>query len=182
MKNEKKTELYWTWLSYEGWSLYLAATSRGLCFVGSQDRPWDELAHWARQRFPGSTLVRDDERLQTYVASLIEYLRGEKDSFALPLDIQGTPFQLAVWEALCQIPFGQTRTYSEIATQIQRPAAVRAVGAAIGANPVLIAVPCHRVIGKNGALTGYRGGMEMKEVLLQIEQVETPAQRGPLRA
>ncbi|KQL48748.1 cysteine methyltransferase [Brevibacillus choshinensis] len=182
MKNEKKRELYWTWLSYEGWNLYMAATSRGLCFVGSQDQPWDELAQWASQRFPGSTLVRDDERLQPYVAPLIEYLRGERESFDIALDVHGTPFQLAVWEALCQIPFGQTRTYSEIATQIQRPAAVRAVGAAIGANPVLIAVPCHRVIGKNGALTGYRGGMEMKEVLLQIEQVETRAQRRPLRA
>lgn len=182
MKNEKKPELHWTWLSDEGWSLYLAATSRGLCFVGSQDQPWDELAHWARQRFPGSTLVQDDAKLQPYVTTLIAYLRGERESIDFPLDIQGTPFQLAVWEALCQIPFGQTRTYSEIAAQIQRPAAVRAVGAAIGANPVLIAVPCHRVIGKNGALTGYRGGMEMKEVLLRIEQVETLAERGPLRA
>lgn len=169
MKMEKKPEVYWTLLSHEGWSLYVAATSEGLCFVGSQDYPWDELSAWVSQRFPGSKLTQDDVRLQPYVTELIAYLDGEKDRFSIPLDVRGTPFQRAVWEALCQIPFGQTRTYSDIAAQIQKPAAVRAVGAAIGANPVLICVPCHRVIGKNGTLTGYRGGMEMKEVLLSHE-------------
>ena len=74
------------------------------------------------------------------------------------MDYKGTSFQMAVWNALCQIPYGQTFTYSDIANQIGKPAAVRAVGAAIGANPLLITVPCHRVIGKSGALTGYRGG------------------------
>ncbi|QRG69346.1 methylated-DNA--[protein]-cysteine S-methyltransferase [Brevibacillus choshinensis] len=182
MKTEKKPEVYWTLLNHEGWSLYLAATEQGLCFVGSQDQPWEELSEWASQRMPGSSLIQDDARLQPYVTELIAYFDGAKDRFSIPLDVRGTPFQLAVWDALCQIPLGQTRTYSDIAEQIQKPAAVRAVGAAIGANPVLIAVPCHRVIGKNGALTGYRGGMEMKEVLLSHEGVESPAGRRALRA
>ncbi|RXZ77651.1 methylated-DNA--[protein]-cysteine S-methyltransferase [Paenibacillaceae bacterium] len=83
---------------------------------------------------------------------------------------RGTPFQKAVWKALCEIPYGQTRSYSDIAHQIQKSAAVRAVGTAIGTNPILITVTCHRVIGKNGSLTGYRGGMEMKMILLELER------------
>ncbi|MFD2369923.1 methylated-DNA--[protein]-cysteine S-methyltransferase [Brevibacillus sp. GCM10020057] len=172
MKNEKKMPVYWTVLNQDDWSLHVAATERGLCFVGSQGMPLDELAAWTARRMPGSLLVRDDERLKPYVAALLAYLRGERDTQALLLDVCGTPFQRAVWEALCTIPFGQTRTYSQIAEKIGKPAAVRAVGAAIGANPVLIAVPCHRVLGKGGALTGYRGGLAMKERLLRLEQGE----------
>jgi methylated-DNA-[protein]-cysteine S-methyltransferase len=173
-------ELYWTQASCEGWRLYLAATSSGLCYVGSPNKPWEELADWAAKRYPGSALIQDERSLQPYAAALCEYLRGERASFTLRLDLRGTPFQLAVWEALGQIPFGQTRTYSEIAAQMQKPAAVRAVGTAIGANPVLIVVPCHRVIGKRGALTGYRGGLETKEALLRLEQTGTRAERGSL--
>jgi len=177
MKNEKKSPLFWTLLNRDGWRLHVAATAQGLCFVGSQGKPWGELADWAGRRMPGVPLVQDDERLQPYVTPLSAYLRGERETFAVQLNVHGTPFQLAVWGALRQIPFGQTRTYSQIAEQIQRPAAVRAVGTAIGANPVLIAVPCHRVIGKSGALTGYRGGMKMKQGLLQLEQGEAGTER-----
>ncbi len=92
-----------------------------------------------------------------------------RKNFTIPFDFHGTTFQLDVWKALSEIPYGQTKSYSEIANQIQKPRAVRAVGSAIGANPILITVPCHRVIGKNGALTGYRGGMEMKTKLLKLE-------------
>jgi methylated-DNA-[protein]-cysteine S-methyltransferase len=162
--------IYWTLLTYGEWNMHIAATSEGLCYVGSQNRPIDEVVQWAHIRFPGSTLIRDDEKLQPYAAELIEYLQGSRIRFTVPFDFHGTPFQLAVWNALCDIPYGQTKSYSEIASQIQKPAAVRAVGAAIGANPILITVPCHRVIGKNGALTGYRGGMDMKTRLLQLER------------
>lgn len=162
--------IYWTILTHENWNMHIAATTEGLCFVGSQNHPLDELADWSAARFPGSMLIHDDAKLQPYAFELIEYLQGSRKSFTMPFDFYGTPFQLAVWNALCAIPYGQTKSYSDIAEQIQKPAAVRAVGAAIGANPVLITVPCHRVIGKNGALTGYRGGMEMKTKLLQLEQ------------
>lgn len=178
MVNSTNSPLYWTIITHEDWSMHIAATSEGLCFVGSQNHPFEELSVWAHARFPGSTLIRDDERLLPYVEELIEYLNGARKSFAMPRDYRGTPFQMAVWDALCSIPYGQTKSYSDIAQQIQRPAAVRAVGAAIGANPVLITVPCHRVIGKGGALTGYRGGMDMKTKLLQLEQDGMRAEEG----
>lgn len=170
MENKSTSPIYWTLLSYEEWNVQLAATSEGLCYVGSQNQSFEQLADWARSRFPGSQLTPNDEKLLPYTVELVEYWQGTRQSFTMPYDFRGTPFQLAVWKALCDIPYGQTKSYSDIATQIQKAAAVRAVGAAIGANPVLITVPCHRVIGKNGALTGYRGGMDMKSKLLQLER------------
>ncbi|MEK4475308.1 methylated-DNA--[protein]-cysteine S-methyltransferase [Paenibacillus sp. FSL R7-0048] len=175
MENKKNAILYWTLLTDKDWSFYIAATEKGLSYVGSQQQPFEELSEWVRRRFPGSELVQNDEKMAPYVRELSEYLQGNRQSFGIPFDYQGTPFQLAVWKALCEIPYGQTWSYSDIATHIQRPAAVRAVGTAIGANPILITVPCHRVIGKNGTLTGYRGGLDMKTKLLQLERGEYTA-------
>lgn len=103
-------------------------------------------------------------------AELSEWLRGERREFTLPLGPAGTPFQLAVWGALREIPYGETRTYAEIAASIGRPSAVRAVGAANGRNPLPIVVPCHRVIGTDGSLTGFGGGISVKRWLLAHEQ------------
>jgi methylated-DNA-[protein]-cysteine S-methyltransferase len=100
---------------------------------------------------------------------LREYFAGRRRSFDLTLDFVGTPFQRAVWKALLTIPFGQTRSYGEIAKQVGRPSASRAVGAANGRNPVSIIAPCHRVIGSTGALTGFGGGLDVKERLLRLE-------------
>ncbi len=150
--------------------MYIAATSNGLSYVGSQNQPFEELVAWSTARFPNHVLIQDDERLKPYAVELTDYLQGTRRNFTVPFDFPGTAFQQVVWNALCEIPYGETKSYSDIAEHIQRPAAVRAVGAAIGANPVLITVPCHRVIGKSGALTGYRGGMDMKTRLLQLEQ------------
>jgi methylated-DNA-[protein]-cysteine S-methyltransferase len=97
------------------------------------------------------------------------YFRGELTRFDVPLDFRGTDFQKRVWAALLAIPFGETRSYAEIARAIGRPSAVRAVGAANGRNPISIIAPCHRVIGSNGALTGFAGGLAAKELLLGIE-------------
>ncbi|WP_338461020.1 methylated-DNA--[protein]-cysteine S-methyltransferase [Brevibacillus borstelensis] len=164
--------IYWTLLVHENWRIYLAATSRGLCFVGTPNQPLEEMREWVEKHFSGSPLVQDDEKVQPYAAELIEYFQGIRKSFSIPFDVSGRPFQLAVWNALREIPYGQTSTYSDIALRIQKPAAVRAVGTAIGANPVLFTVPCHRVIGKNGSLTGYRGGLDVKTKLLQLEKSE----------
>ena len=98
-----------------------------------------------------------------------EYFAGARKSFDLPLDFAGTPFQKKVWSELLNIPFGQTRTYGQIANSIGKPRAFRAVGAANGKNPISIVAPCHRVIGKDGSLTGFAGGLEAKECLLGIE-------------
>lgn len=100
---------------------------------------------------------------------LLEYLSGARRSFDLPLDPAGTDFQRSVWEALRAIPYGQTRTYGKIAAAVGRPRAVRAVGQANHVNPLPIFIPCHRVVGKNGALTGYAGGLDLKGALLALE-------------
>ena len=102
---------------------------------------------------------------------LSEYLKGERKIFDLPLNPKGTNFQKCVWRALCDIPYGETRTYKQIAEAIGNPKAVRAVGMANNRNPITIIVPCHRVIGANGKLVGYGGGLEMKEFLLRLEKV-----------
>ena len=101
---------------------------------------------------------------------LSEYLIGERKSFDLPLNPGGTEFQQQVWKALCDIPYGQTRSYKQIAEAIGNPKAVRAVGMANNRNPLLIVIPCHRVIGANGKLVGYGSGIEMKEYLLKLEK------------
>jgi methylated-DNA-[protein]-cysteine S-methyltransferase len=100
---------------------------------------------------------------------LLEYFSGKRKTFDFPLAPKGTPFQLDVWNALLEIPYGDTVTYAELARRIGRPAAVRAVGAANGANPIPVIIPCHRVIGSNGTLTGYGGGIERKQWLLALE-------------
>ncbi|MEH7416790.1 methylated-DNA--[protein]-cysteine S-methyltransferase [Neobacillus drentensis] len=170
MKSQIKPTIYWSILNYKDWEMYIAATSKGLCFVGSQSMPFEELKSWANKRFPGSPLSESQETLMKYKGELVEYLDGKRKTFTIPFDYNGTDFQLSVWNALCEIPYGEIRSYSEIANKINKPAAVRAVGTAIGANPILITVPCHRVVGKNGALTGYRGGLEMKTRLLELER------------
>ena len=170
MNTENKEIIYWSLLSFNNWKMYIAATPKGLCYVGSHNRPIEELSAWVNRRLPESILEENEEQLQPYANELIEYFERGRTKFTISLDYMGTPFQLAVWNAITEIPYGQTRFYSDIANLINKPAAVRAVGTAIGANPVLITVPCHRVIGKNGSLTGYRGGLEMKTTLLNLEK------------
>lgn len=111
----------------------------------------------------------DDPILLEAQRQLGEYFAGRRTEFSLPLDFSGTDFQRRVWSALLTIPYGETRTYSQIAQQIGRPAAVRAVGAANGRNPLSIIAPCHRVIGSDGELRGFAGGLEIKAWLLEWE-------------
>lgn len=103
-------------------------------------------------------------------AELAEYFAGERTRFSVPLDPQGTPFRRRVWDALQDIPYGATCAYSDIARELGRPGSARAVGGAVGSNPLSIFVPCHRVIGANGTLTGYAGGLDRKRALLALEQ------------
>lgn len=100
---------------------------------------------------------------------LQEYFNGTRRAFSFPMRPQGTDFQRAVWQQLCRIPYGQTQTYSQIAAAIGRPTAFRAVGMACKCNPIWIAIPCHRVVGKNTSLTGYAGGLDLKQALLDLE-------------
>jgi methylated-DNA-[protein]-cysteine S-methyltransferase len=118
---------------------------------------------------PKSPTERAPSLFDEVHSQLDEYFAGSRTSFALKLSLKGTAFQLSVWRALMDIPFGRTTTYSDIARRIQNPLSVRAVGAANGANPICIIVPCHRVIGRDGSLTGYAGGLSAKATLLRLE-------------
>lgn len=159
----------WAIMEYGQWQFYTAKTEKGLCYIGSPGKTFEELKAWIHKRSPDARLIENEDALKPYINEICEYLEGNRQSFSINIDIKGTPFQEEIWAALKEIPYGKTCSYSDIAKFIQRPAAVRAVGTAIGANPVLITVPCHRVIGKNGAITGYRGGIAMKQYLLQLE-------------
>jgi len=143
----------------------IGATDKGLAFVGSRDRDITEL-----REFYDCQLVDSIERVKPYIAQLTEYLSGARQQFSLPLDIVGTPFQEDVWHALLNIPYGAVTNYTGIAQSIGRPKASRAVGTAIGKNPLLMVIPCHRVLTKSGQLGGYRGGLGMKRDLLKLEQ------------
>lgn len=170
MQNNNESIVYWMQLNRGIWTMYIAATAKGLCYVGSQHASFEELATWVKKRLPAYVLSENQDILKPYAAEITDYLEGRCKEFTFPLDLRGTAFQLAVWKVLQEIPYGQTVSYTDIAQKIQKPNAVRAVGTAIGANPVLITIPCHRVIAKSGKLTGYRGGLEMKEQLLGLEK------------
>jgi len=142
--------------------LYILSSKRGICglFFGHRVEP--------------STLPKDNSRdrfLNQAEKELGEYFEGDREIFEVVIDARGSQFQRLVWRQLSAIPFGETRGYGEIAEKVENPKAVRAVGTANGANPVSIIVPCHRVIGKDGALTGFGGGLEIKKKLLQLEGV-----------
>ncbi|HQA60860.1 MAG: methylated-DNA--[protein]-cysteine S-methyltransferase [Tepidanaerobacteraceae bacterium] len=161
--------IYWSYLHWKGKKMHLAASPKGLCCILWPSEPFEALEKWVRQQFPKASLVQSQEKLALYAKQIEAYLNGQRKSFDIPLDLRGTDFQRAVWQALLEIPYGTTKAYSEIAERIKRPRAVRAVGAAIGANPVPIVVPCHRVIGKDGSLRGFAGGLDIKQQLLKIE-------------
>jgi methylated-DNA-[protein]-cysteine S-methyltransferase len=146
--------------------LHIAADDRGVSAVYF-DRPRHEtLSRWVRDEGDGD---RASALLAEACAQLEAYFLGEREVFELPLSMKGTPFQQRVWEALRRIPFGATTSYGEIACRVDSPDAFRAVGAANGRNPVPIIVPCHRVIGASGALTGFGGGIGRKRWLLEHE-------------
>lgn len=119
-------------------------------------------------------MLKSTELLERAARELDEYFCGERRAFTIPLNPHGTPFQKRCWDALCRIPCGETRTYAQQAAMIGNPKACRAVGMGNHRNPLPIFIPCHRVIGKNGTLTGYAGGLDIKETLLNIERMTRP--------
>ncbi len=152
-------------------NILLARNEKGITHINFQD---GESA-----LTPAPNWQRDDTAFADVVTQLDAYFAGELQEFDLPLAPAGTPFQQTVWQVLQTIPYGQTSTYGELAVEIGKPNASRAVGAANSRNPIPIVIPCHRVIGANGKLTGFSGGLHIKEALLSLEKngrVETPAQ------
>ena len=152
---------YWICSSPVG-KLLLRYDGKGLCGLQFQDGPHPLKIDqsWKKRRTPFTAVI----------TQLDEYFAGRLQKFSIPLSLQGTAFQLAVWRALRTIPYGQTVSYGTIAQKIGNPKASRAVGAANGQNPVSIITPCHRVIGANGKLVGYGGGLPIKTALLELEQ------------
>jgi len=151
--------------------LLVAATERGIAFVALGE---DEaaLAETLRAEFPAAAINRDDEVIGAWVGAVLRHLRGEEPHLDLPLDIRATAFQWRVWEALRAIPYGETRSYAQIARDLGQPGAARAVGRACATNPVALVVPCHRAVGEDGGLRGYRWGLERKRALLEREASE----------
>ncbi|KGP90381.1 [Fe-S]-binding protein [Pontibacillus chungwhensis BH030062] len=151
--------------------LTLLATEKGLCRIdhGSLRDVESRQTTWARKYFLHIEYVHAPAQFKQLKQQLDEYFSNKRDRFEVQLDLYGTPFQQKVWKALADIPFGETRSYKDIALAIQAPKAVRAIGGAVNKNPLSIILPCHRVIGSNGALVGYAGGLERKEHLLDLE-------------
>jgi methylated-DNA-[protein]-cysteine S-methyltransferase len=147
--------------------LTLVASESGLvAILWENDRP-------NRVRLEETALDERHPLLLETERQLNEYFASARKDFSIPLDMRGTPFQKHVWEALLGIPFGETRTYGQLAKQLGNPNSTRAVGAANGRNPISIIVPCHRVIGSSGKLTGFAGGLDAKATLLDLESVGT---------
>jgi AraC family transcriptional regulator of adaptative response/methylated-DNA-[protein]-cysteine methyltransferase len=146
----------------------IAATDKGICKIGFGDDA-AILVDDLRGEFANAELVEDAARLAPFVAQIDAYLRGTRQDFDLPLDIAATAFRQRVWDALRRIPYGETRSYSQIAEAVGSPRAVRAVASACATNPVALAIPCHRVVQKGGALAGYRWGLPRKAALLDNE-------------
>jgi AraC family transcriptional regulator of adaptative response/methylated-DNA-[protein]-cysteine methyltransferase len=153
-------------------ALLVAATERGVCTISLGE---DEamLEQHLRHEFPHAALHRDTAGLHAWVQAIVAYLDGQQRTLDLPLDIQATGFQRRVWEALRAIPYGETRSYQQIAAHIGQPSAVRAVAQACAANPTALAIPCHRVVRSDGSLSGYRWGVPRKRALLHAEQTHT---------
>jgi AraC family transcriptional regulator of adaptative response/methylated-DNA-[protein]-cysteine methyltransferase len=157
--------------------LLVAATERGICAVSLGDADATlELA--LREEYPAAEIYRDDAGFAPWVQSILDYLSGAQPHLDLPLDVRATAFQWRVWEALRKIPYGSTRTYGEIACDLGQPTATRAVARACATNPVSLVVPCHRVVGADGSLRGYRWGVERKRALLEQEQALPTGERG----
>ncbi len=145
--------------------LTLTASPQGLSGLYFKNRTKTEDLHRLQKDPENAFILQATQELQTY-------FKGAPTAFTVPVHFEGTDFQKAVWSALAKIPYGETTTYGQIADRIKNPKAVRAVGLATGANPVSIIVPCHRVIGKNGTLTGFGGGLDRKRHLLKLEHID----------
>lgn len=178
------TQFFWTKLELEGQHWLLMATERGVCRIIFPHEKLEDWHGWIERVASGAEVKEDGYVLQRtgVIDRLQAYFAGERVSFReVPLDLMGTPFQQQVWTALGDVPYGETRTYRDIAVAVGRPQAVRAVGAANGTNPVPILLPCHRIIGANRKLTGFRGGLAMKRRLLDLENIENVEDGGHAR-
>ena len=151
-------------------SILVAASDRGVCAIYLGDDP-NLLVKNLQDRFSKANIVKGDKEFDKLVAKVVDFVEAPKSGLDLPLDVRGTAFQQRVWQALREIPIGRTSSYSEIATRIGAPKAVRAVARACASNGLAVAIPCHRVVRRNGKVSGYRWGVERKLALLEKEKI-----------
>jgi len=144
----------------------IGTSSRGVVCVKTESRLTSLMAQWRRKGIEVEDAVGRNDKI---IGELDAYFAGDLHEFTVPFDLRGTEFQRRIWELLLNIPYGETRSYGQVASALGRPKASRAVGQAIGTNPVAIIVPCHRVIGSGGGLVGYGGGLHRKQALLELE-------------
>lgn len=163
--------VYWDVLEHGERSLFMGMTEQGLLEVTMGNEPFEAFERGVNRRAPGARLLRSEEKLAVCKEQIAEYLAGERQVFDLPYDLRGTEFQKAVWLATAEIPYGKTCSYQDIAWAVGNGKAMRAVGGALNKNPIPIVIPCHRVIGKSGALVGFGGGLPLKVELLKIEGI-----------
>jgi O-6-methylguanine DNA methyltransferase len=161
--------------------VFLAATERGLCRVTIPGETVDTLIAWVERRVAGADIAPAGGGLADEAAAIAAFLEDGAALPPMPVDLIGTPFQRAVWQAVLDIPYGQTRSYADIAQQIGAPRASRAVGAANAVNPLPFVVPCHRVIGADGTIKGYPGGIITRSMLLKLEGWQPPGHDIPTR-
>lgn len=172
--------VYFTPLKSPHGPMLAAWSEAGVCRLAPPGHGMDELHAWADGHAPGAPLLPAESDPFGLQAQLDEYFAGARQDFDLPLDPRGTPFQRAVWAAVCAVPYGETRSYADIARTVGRPTAARAVGAANAINPVCLVIPCHRIIGADGTLKGYAGGVLNRRLLLGIEQRQAHPDGSPL--
>lgn len=171
-KGGKGMKIFFTVLKCPLGELLVAATEKGVCSVAFGDDA-EVLETNLKQEFPAAQITRDDKYLNEYTTAILENIAGERKLLHLPVEVQATVFQTRVWAEIKKIPYGETRSYKEIAENLGNIKAVRAVASACASNPIALITPCHRVVGANGNLSGYRWGVERKKAILEMEKLKS---------
>ncbi len=161
-------------LTYDRFSTHIGQLTvvkneRGVGFIGLPSATMSQIQRWAKKHFPGEALCSTPAPFEQERRELREYAEGRRTTFTFPLDHHNTPFSLQVLEEVCRVPYGKTASYGAIARRVGRPRSARAVGRAMATNPLPLVIPCHRIIGSRGSLTGFGGGLALKKELLRLE-------------
>ncbi|WP_432405278.1 methylated-DNA--[protein]-cysteine S-methyltransferase [Wukongibacter sp. M2B1] len=174
MSNANDKKVYYSPFDTSFGKIFFASTDEGLCMVSFMDDDIEKQLNWIRKHFMESNIIEDKEKNIEAFTQLEEYFQGKRQEFDLKLHLIGTPFQEKVWNALTEIKFGEILTYKDVSCKLGDMNKSRAVGGAVGKNPIVVIIPCHRVIGSNGKLTGFSavGGLELKKRLLDLEKVD----------
>lgn len=168
----EKNVVYWDSIKTPHGDVILMATEKGIIWASTPSTAFSVGKQWVQKIIPTAEFTKDQTFpiLRKAREELKKYLNGQSTNFSGPFDLHGTAFQVAVWQEMLRIPYGKTKTYGEVAALVGKPKAPRAVGGACNKNPIAILVPCHRIVGSTGSLTGYGGGLPAKKWLLELEK------------